>query len=99
MRSTVVTAGHHEHHERICGVLLIDKPLRSALGLSLLAALCLVVAALSALPVIDRFDGWGRALRNGLVLSFGPGDLEAVTAFRSGIGLFVGECTSAGSPG
>jgi uncharacterized membrane protein HdeD (DUF308 family) len=53
----------------IVGVFMIENPLESALGLTLLVAACLLVGGILrvALSVIDRFDGWGWALLNGVV--------------------------------
>jgi uncharacterized membrane protein HdeD (DUF308 family) len=53
----------------IVGVFLIDNPLEAALGLTLLVAAGLLVGGILriVLSVVERFDGWGWVLLNGLV--------------------------------
>jgi uncharacterized membrane protein HdeD (DUF308 family) len=53
----------------IAGVFLIDNPLMGELGLTLLIAACLLVGGILriVLSVIERFDGWGWMLLNGVV--------------------------------
>ncbi len=78
----------------IAGIFMIDNPLQAALGLTLLiAAFLLVGGALRViLSVLERFDGWGWLLINGIVsLLLGVGiwrqwPLSGLWV----IGLFVG---------
>jgi uncharacterized membrane protein HdeD (DUF308 family) len=53
----------------IAGLFMIDNPLEAALGLTLLMAACLLVGGILriVLSVIERFDGWGWMLLNGVV--------------------------------
>jgi uncharacterized membrane protein HdeD (DUF308 family) len=53
----------------IAGVFLINNPIGAALGLTLLVALCLFAAGVVRilLSLIERFDGWGWVLVNGIV--------------------------------
>jgi uncharacterized membrane protein HdeD (DUF308 family) len=53
----------------IAGVLMIQDPLGAAVALTLLVAVCLLVggALRVVLSVMERFDGWGWALLNGIV--------------------------------
>jgi uncharacterized membrane protein HdeD (DUF308 family) len=53
----------------IAGVFLIDNPLEAALGLTLLVAACLLVGGILriVLSVIERFEGWGWMLLNGVI--------------------------------
>jgi uncharacterized membrane protein HdeD (DUF308 family) len=78
----------------IAGVFLLDNPVGAALSLTLLVAICLFVggAVRIVMSVLERFDGWGWVLVNGLVSL-----LLGVAIWRqwplSGlwvIGLFVG---------
>jgi uncharacterized membrane protein HdeD (DUF308 family) len=78
----------------IAGVFMIQNPLEAAIGLTFLIAVCLLVAGALriVLSVIERFDGWGWALLNGIVsLLLGAGiwrqwPLSGLWV----IGLFVG---------
>jgi uncharacterized membrane protein HdeD (DUF308 family) len=53
----------------IAGLFLIENPVETARGLTLLVAACLLVGGILRiiLSVIERFDGWGWVLTNGLV--------------------------------
>jgi uncharacterized membrane protein HdeD (DUF308 family) len=53
----------------ITGLFMIENPLVAAIGLTLLVAACLLVGGILriVLSVIERFDGWGWALLNGIV--------------------------------
>jgi uncharacterized membrane protein HdeD (DUF308 family) len=53
----------------IAGGFMIQNPLEAAVGLTFLVAICLVVggALRVVLSVMERFDGWGWALLNGVV--------------------------------
>jgi uncharacterized membrane protein HdeD (DUF308 family) len=53
----------------IAGVFMIESPVEAALGLTLLVAACLLVGGILriVLSVIERFDGWGWMLLNGVV--------------------------------
>jgi uncharacterized membrane protein HdeD (DUF308 family) len=52
----------------IAEVFLIENPWEGALGLTLLVAACLLVGGILqiVLSVIERFDGWGWMLLNGV---------------------------------
>jgi uncharacterized membrane protein HdeD (DUF308 family) len=56
----------------IAGVFMIEDPLEAALGLTLLVAASLLVAGSLRilLSAIERFDGWGWVLLNGVVSLF-----------------------------
>jgi uncharacterized membrane protein HdeD (DUF308 family) len=78
----------------IVGVFMIDNPVETAIGLTLLVAAGLLVGGILRILVslVERFDGWGWALLNGIV-SF----ILGIAIWRqwplSGpwiIGLFVG---------
>ena len=53
----------------IAGLFMIENPLVTALGLTLLIAACLLVGGILriVLSVIERFEGWGWALLTGVV--------------------------------
>ncbi len=53
----------------IAGVFLIQNPLEGAVGLTLLVAVCLLITGglRIILSVLERFDGWGWTLLNGVV--------------------------------
>lgn len=53
----------------IVGVFMIDNPVETAVGLTLLVAAGLLVGGIlrTVLSVVERFDGWGWALLNGVV--------------------------------
>jgi uncharacterized membrane protein HdeD (DUF308 family) len=53
----------------IAGVFMIENPLEAALALTLLIAACLLVGGILrvVLSVVERFDGWGWMLLNGIV--------------------------------
>jgi uncharacterized membrane protein HdeD (DUF308 family) len=53
----------------IAGVFMIEDPLEAALGLTLLVAASLLVAGSLRilLSAIERFDGWGWVLLNGVI--------------------------------
>ena len=78
----------------VVGVFVIDNPAETAVGLTLLVAAVLLVGGIvrTVLSLVERFDGWGWALLNGIVSL-----LLGVAIWRqwplSGvrvIGLFVG---------
>jgi uncharacterized membrane protein HdeD (DUF308 family) len=78
----------------IAGVFMIENPIASAVGLTLLVAACLLVGGILRiiLSVAERFDGWRWVLLNGVISL-----LLGVSIWRqwplSGqwvIGLFVG---------
>jgi uncharacterized membrane protein HdeD (DUF308 family) len=78
----------------ILGVFLIDHPVESALGMTLLVAVVLLASGLLriVMSLVERFDGWGWMLLSGVV-SF----LLGIAIWRqwplsglSFIGLFVG---------
>jgi uncharacterized membrane protein HdeD (DUF308 family) len=53
----------------VAGIFLINNTVGAALGLTLLVAVCLMVGGgiRIALSLIERFDGWGWLLMNGVV--------------------------------
>jgi uncharacterized membrane protein HdeD (DUF308 family) len=53
----------------IVGVFMIDNPVETAVGLTLLVAAGLLVGGILriVLSLVERFDGWGWALLNGVV--------------------------------
>jgi uncharacterized membrane protein HdeD (DUF308 family) len=53
----------------IAGVFLIENPMEGALGLTLLVAACLLGGGTLRviLSLVERFDGWGWVLLNGIV--------------------------------
>ena len=53
----------------IVGVFMVEDPLEAALALTLLIAACLLVGGILriVLSVVERFDGWGWMLLNGIV--------------------------------
>jgi uncharacterized membrane protein HdeD (DUF308 family) len=78
----------------VVGVFMIDHPLETALGITLLVAVGLLASGILRIvvPVLERFDGWGWMLLSGLVSL-----LLGIAIWRqwpfSGlwvIGLFVG---------
>lgn len=56
----------------IAGVFMVENPLEGALALTLLIAACLLVGGILrvVLSVVERFDGWGWMLLNGIVSVF-----------------------------
>jgi uncharacterized membrane protein HdeD (DUF308 family) len=78
----------------IAGVFMIQNPLEAAVGLTFLVAVCLAVggALRVVLSVMERFDGWGWALLNGVVsllLGAAIWSQWPLSGLRF-IGLFVG---------
>jgi uncharacterized membrane protein HdeD (DUF308 family) len=78
----------------VVGVFMIDNPVESALGLTLLVAAGLLVGGISRtiVALVERFDGWGWALLNGvvsLVLGVAVWRQWPLSGLRF-IGLFVG---------
>jgi uncharacterized membrane protein HdeD (DUF308 family) len=78
----------------VVGVFMIDHPLETALGITLLVAVGLLASGILRIvvPALERFDGWGWMLLSGLVSL-----LLGIAIWRqwpfSGlwvIGLFVG---------
>ena len=74
----------------IAGIFLINNPVGAALGLTLLVAVCLLTggAVRIVLSLLERFDGWGWVVMNGIVSI-----LLGAAIWLSGlwaIGLFVG---------
>jgi uncharacterized membrane protein HdeD (DUF308 family) len=53
----------------IAGIFLINNPVGAALGLTLLVAVCLLTggAVRIVLSLLERFDGWGWVMMNGIV--------------------------------
>jgi uncharacterized membrane protein HdeD (DUF308 family) len=53
----------------IAGIFLINNPVGAALGLTLLVAVCLLTggAVRIVLSLLERFDGWGWVVMNGIV--------------------------------
>jgi uncharacterized membrane protein HdeD (DUF308 family) len=53
----------------VAGVFMIENPTEAAVGLTLLVAACLLAGGMLRIVVslIERFDGWGWALLNGVV--------------------------------
>jgi uncharacterized membrane protein HdeD (DUF308 family) len=53
----------------IVGVFMIDNPVETAVGVTLLVAAGLLVGGILriVLSLVERFDGWGWALLNGIV--------------------------------
>jgi uncharacterized membrane protein HdeD (DUF308 family) len=53
----------------IAGLFMIDSPVEAALSLTFLIAACLVVGGILriGLSIVERFDGWGWMLLNGVV--------------------------------
>jgi uncharacterized membrane protein HdeD (DUF308 family) len=53
----------------VAGVFMIENPVEAAVGLTLLVAACLLVGGMLRIVVslVERFDGWGWALLNGVV--------------------------------
>src|SRR5262245_57370536 len=53
----------------IVGVFMIDNPVETAVGVTLLVAAGLLVGGIlrTVLSLVERFDGWGWALLNGVV--------------------------------
>jgi len=53
----------------IAGVFMIENPLEAAMGLTLLVAICLLAGGILRvlLCLVERFDGWGWVLLNGVV--------------------------------
>ncbi|MFO0876673.1 MAG: HdeD family acid-resistance protein [Gemmataceae bacterium] len=78
----------------VVGILFVERPLEAAAGLTLLIAAALMVEGIARiiLAVMDRFEGWGWVLLNGIIsLALGvsiwrkwPDDSLWI------IGLFVG---------
>ena len=78
----------------IAGVFMIQNPLEAAVGLTFLVAVCLAVGGSLriVLSVLERFDGWGWALLNGIVsllLAAAIWSQWPLSGLRF-IGLFVG---------
>jgi uncharacterized membrane protein HdeD (DUF308 family) len=78
----------------IVGVFMIDNPVETAIGLTLLVAAGLLVGGILriVLSLVERFDGWGWALLNGivaLVLGIAIWRQWPLQGLRF-IGLFVG---------
>jgi len=78
----------------IVGVFMIDNPVETAMGLTLLVAAGLLVGGILriVLSLVERFDGWGWALLNGivaLVLGIAIWRQWPLSGLRF-IGLFVG---------
>jgi uncharacterized membrane protein HdeD (DUF308 family) len=78
----------------VAGIFSMEDPFEAAMTLRLLVAACLLVGGVLRIvvPVIERFDGWGWVLLNGIVsLSLGTAiwrqwPLSGIWV----IGLFVG---------
>jgi uncharacterized membrane protein HdeD (DUF308 family) len=53
----------------IVGMFMIDQPIQTAVGLTLLVAACLLVGGILRIVVslVERFDGWGWMLLNGII--------------------------------
>jgi uncharacterized membrane protein HdeD (DUF308 family) len=53
----------------VIGVFMIDNSAETAVGMTLLVAACLLVGGIfrTILALVERFDGWGWALLNGIV--------------------------------
>ena len=53
----------------IAGVFMIENPLEAALGLTVLVAACLLIGGILRiiLSLVERFDGWGWMVLNGIV--------------------------------
>jgi uncharacterized membrane protein HdeD (DUF308 family) len=53
----------------IAGMFMIQNPLEAGMGLTFLVAICLLAGGVFRiiLSVLERFDGWGWALLNGVV--------------------------------
>jgi uncharacterized membrane protein HdeD (DUF308 family) len=53
----------------IAGLFMIENPLEAAVGLTFLVAACLLVGGILriGLSVVERFEGWGWVLLNGVV--------------------------------
>jgi uncharacterized membrane protein HdeD (DUF308 family) len=78
----------------VVGVFMIDNPVETALGLTLLVAAGLLVGGIvrTVLSLVERFDGWGWALLNGivsLILGIAIWRQWPLSGLRF-IGLFVG---------
>jgi uncharacterized membrane protein HdeD (DUF308 family) len=78
----------------IAGVFMIQNPLEPAVGLTFLVAVCLAVGGTLriVLSLMERFDGWGWALLNGVVsllLGAAIWSQWPLSGLRF-IGLFVG---------
>src|SRR5262249_26695959 len=56
----------------IAGVFMVENPLETALALTLVIAACLLVGGVLrvVLSLVERFDGWGWALLNGIISVF-----------------------------
>jgi uncharacterized membrane protein HdeD (DUF308 family) len=78
----------------IVGVFMIDNPLEAAVGLTLLLAAGLLLGGILriVLSLVDRFEGWGWTLLNGivsLILGLAIWRQWPLSGLRF-IGLFVG---------
>jgi len=78
----------------IVGVFLIERPVEAAVGLTLVVAACLIIGGILriVLSVVERFDGWGWVLLNGLIsllLGMAIWEQWPFSGFWV-IGLFVG---------
>jgi uncharacterized membrane protein HdeD (DUF308 family) len=53
----------------VAGIFMINNPVEAALGLTLLVAACLLTGGILRIiqSALDRFDGWGWVLVNGMV--------------------------------